>query len=331
MSEPATADLPAWHRCEIDRKAFKGLTRRDDRTALVWLAGHLALLAALGVLAWVALGTWWAVPAFLAYGIVHSFLEAPVHEMHHGTPFRSRRLNEALHTVLAYAIMKEPVYDRWAHTFHHSFTALDGDEEIELPRPTSLRQLVVNFLSWDFLTTHPVIAVRHAFGRIDARTRRIVPESEHRRMVWSSRGFVAVYAGIGLWCVLGQTWLPLVYTVLARVFGRGLGMYFVGLTQHAGLADGVLDHRLNTRTFLSNRLVRFLYWNMNYHVEHHMFPQVPFHALPRLHAELKDQMPPPYPGVLACWKEMAAVAWRQQREPDFVVRRPLPDAAAAAE
>ena len=40
-----------------------------------------------------------------------------------------------------------------------------------------------------------------------------------------------------------------------------------------------------------NPISRFVYWNMNYHVEHHMFPMVPFHALPALHAEIKDDLP----------------------------------------
>ena len=40
----------------------------------------------------------------------------------------------------------------------------------------------------------------------------------------------------------------------------------------------------NTRTTLTNRLVRWVAWNMPYHVEHHVAPQVPFHALPALHA-----------------------------------------------
>ena len=33
-----------------------------------------------------------------------------------------------------------------------------------------------------------------------------------------------------------------------------------------------------------NPINRFLYLNMNYHVEHHMFPLVPYHNLPKLHA-----------------------------------------------
>ena len=63
-----------------------------------------------------------------------------------------------------------------------------------------------------------------------------------------------------------------------------------GLTQHAGLGENVLDHRLNTRTVKMNVVNRFLYWNMNYHVEHHMFPMVPYHRLPELHEEIKHDL-----------------------------------------
>jgi fatty acid desaturase len=39
----------------------------------------------------------------------------------------------------------------------------------------------------------------------------------------------------------------------------------------------------NTRTTLTNRVVRFIAWNMPYHVEHHAYPSVPFHKLPEFH------------------------------------------------
>ena len=68
-------------------------------------------------------------------------------------------------------------------------------------------------------------------------------------------------------------------------------MVLTGLLQHIGLADNVIDHRLNTRTVYMNPISRFIYWNMNYHVEHHMFPMVPYHALPRLHELIKHDLP----------------------------------------
>ena len=61
---------------------------------------------------------------------------------------------------------------------------------------------------------------------------------------------------------------------LPRMYGAWHGV-LTGLLQHGGLADNVTDHRLNSRTVLMNPVSRFIYWNMNYHVEHHMFPMVP--------------------------------------------------------
>jgi MocE subfamily Rieske [2Fe-2S] domain protein len=101
-------------------------------------------------------------------------------------------------------------------------------------------------------------------------------------------------------------------------------MPIYGYTQHAGLAENVLDHRLNCRTVYMNFINRFLYWNMNYHVEHHMFPLVPYHALPKLHEEVKDDMPTPYPSLLAAWKEIIPAVWKQVKDPTYHVKRKLP-------
>lgn len=118
------------------------------------------------------------------------------------------------------------------------------------------------------------------------------------------------------------------YVGLLHLYGSWL-MLVYGLTQHTGLAENVLDHRLNCRTVQMNPLNRFLYWNMNYHVEHHMFPLVPYHALPKLHQLVKRDMPEPYPGLLAAWREIIPTALRQRLDPSYHVRRKLPAPLAA--
>ena len=97
----------------------------------------------------------------------------------------------------------------------------------------------------------------------------------------------------------------------------------VGLTQHAGLAENVIDHRLNSRTVYMNPVFRFLYWNMNYHVEHHMFPMVPYHALPKLHAIMLPDTPKPYASTWEAYKEIIPALMRQRREPEWFVRRAI--------
>jgi MocE subfamily Rieske [2Fe-2S] domain protein len=70
---------------------------------------------------------------------------------------------------------------------------------------------------------------------------------------------------------------------------------------------------------------RYLYWNMNYHVEHHMFPLVPYHALHRLHLAIKDDCPTPYAGLVAAWTEIIPAVLKQAKDPWYCVKRRLPE------
>jgi fatty acid desaturase len=58
------------------------------------------------------------------------------------------------------------------------------------------------------------------------------------------------------------------------------------------LAEDVRVHRLNTRTVYLNRINRYLYWNMGYHIEHPMFPMVPYYNLGRLYELMQADTPP---------------------------------------
>ena len=102
------------------------------------------------------------------------------------------------------------------------------------------------------------------------------------------------------------------------------------LTQHAGLAEDRKDFRLTSRTVLLNPILRYLYWNMNHHIEHHMYPLVPFHNLPQLHRTIRSDLPVPHAGLLSAWREMLHTFFRQQRERGYFVTPTLPEVASAA-
>jgi fatty acid desaturase len=76
-----------------------------------------------------------------------------------------------------------------------------------------------------------------------------------------------------------------------------------------------------------NPVSRFIYWNMNYHVEHHMFPMVPYHALPKLHAMIKHDLPAANPSILDGYREMIPAFLRQLRNEDYFLKRELPPTA----
>jgi fatty acid desaturase len=66
---------------------------------------------------------------------------------------------------------------------------------------------------------------------------------------------------------------------------------------------------------------------MNYHVEHHMFPMVPYHALPRLHELIKHDLPAPNTSFWDGYREMIPAFLRQLGNEDYFLKRELPPTA----
>lgn len=319
-----------WFRCEISRKRLKELMRRSDAAGFANFGPWLILLAGSFWLAAISWGTWWAVPAFLLYGTLYSSSDAHWHECAHGTAFRTRWVNEGLYHLLSFMCLREAYLWRWSHARHHTHTIIVGrDPEIQVPRPARLLPVVADFFYLFSGATEVRKIVLHACGIVTEGAKTYVPQSEVPKMVWSSRAYVAITLAVAGWSVAIGSFLPMMFVVLPRFYAAWLH-HICAMTQHAGLAESVYDHRLNTRTVYMNPVVRFLYANMNYHMEHHMFPMVPFHALPALHEEIKSQVPPAYPGLLAAYREIVPTLIRQTYDADYFVHRPLPADPQAA-
>jgi fatty acid desaturase len=76
-----------------------------------------------------------------------------------------------------------------------------------------------------------------------------------------------------------------------------------------------------------NPIFRYVYWNMNYHVEHHIFPMVPYHALPALHAVMGPDLPKPYPNTIVAYRDIIGAFLRQLNDPAWTIRPELPGSA----
>ena len=320
--------LERWHQCDIPKAELTELMQRSDLKGLVYTGAFFATLVGLGVLAYRAIGTPWMIPAFFAYGTVYCFLNHLMHETHHRTVFRSDWLNEAVHWIAGFAHGAEPIYDRWGHWQHHTYTYhIGNDPEVITPRPADLPTLARQFFGIGIIRPGPII--NHALGIIPPADKELVPESAWKAMIWSSRLWLLGYGMILTSCVVFHTWLPLVYTVFARHYGAFIPT-LLNDTQHVGLEENVMDHRLCTRNIRLDPVTSFFYWNMQYHIEHHMFPSVPFHSLARLHAKLKDQLPPTM-SLWSAYREILGTTWKQQGRYDFHVTPSLPENAPSME
>lgn len=317
-----------WYHTDMPRKQMKELMQRTDAPAIrdtaVWFAAIL-LSAAGAVWFW---GTWWCVPFFFVYGTLYgSSSDARWHECGHGTAFKTRWMNDAVYQVASFMVMRNPVTWRWSHARHHTDTIIVGrDAEIAVMRPPDLARTAANFFGIFDVWYGMKALLRNAAGILSPEEKDFIPEMEQGRAVNAARVHIAIYAAtLALGLALGS-WLPLMLVGLPRFYGAW-HMVLVGLLQHGGLADNVTDHRLNTRTVYMNPVSRFLYMNMNYHVEHHMFPMVPFHALPKLHEAIKHDLPAPNPSMWHAYREMLPAFLRQLRNEDYFLKRELPPTA----
>ncbi len=317
-----------WYQCPIDRKQMKELMRRSDgpaiRDTIIWF-GAMALS---GLGGWYFWGSWAAVPFFLVYGVLYgSACDSRWHECGHRTAFRTRWMNDVVYQIACFMIMRNPVTWRWSHARHHTDTIIVGrDPEINVMRPPDLAALILNFFGILDVYHAMIDMVRNSLGIVSAEEKTFIPESEQPKAIRVARIWLAIYVVTIIACFWFGSILPAVLIGLPRLYGAWHHV-MTGLLQHGGLADNVTEHRLNSRTVYMNPVSRFIYWNMNYHVEHHMFPMVPYHALPKLHEMIRHDLPAPCLSIGAGYKEMIPAFLRQLRYEDYYIKRELPPTA----
>ncbi|MDQ0138072.1 fatty acid desaturase [Neorhizobium galegae] len=315
-----------WYQTEIPRAKLKELMKRSDGPAIRDTVIWFAILGALAGLAYWTWGSWWCVPVLAAYGVYYgSASDARWHETGHGTAFKTRWMNNAVYTISCFMMLREPRIWRWSHARHHTDTIIVGrDPEIGTMRPADLARMAMAVFGVRRTPLFFKNLVKHAFGKLTAEEEAFVPEMERQSVYRTARVLLLIHVAILAAAVYLQSWLiVLLVGPLPSMYGGWLS-YYLAITQHAGLEENVLDHRLCARTIYVNPILRFIYWNMNYHVEHHMYPMVPYHRLPELHKLTLHDMPRPYRSTFEAFAEIIPAIRRQRREPDWYIVRELP-------
>jgi fatty acid desaturase len=317
-----------WYESPIPRKRMKELMKRKDGPAIRDTILWVALLGGTGFLGFLSWGTWWAVPAFFVYSTLYcSPGDSRWHECGHGTAFKTPWMNEVVYQFASFLSLRPATPWRWSHTRHHTDTYIVGlDPEIAAPRPPIFYILFLDYLRLHVGWRDVKRIFMHCFGVMAAEEKEYIPTSEYRKTFWESRVYVLIFGLTVAACLLTGSILPAMFVILPSFYGAIMVLVF-GLIQHLGLHENVLDHRLNTRTVYMNPVFRFLYWNMNYHIEHHMFPLVPYHALPALHKEMLADCPKPNGSLWEATAEVYSALRKQKKDPAYTIDRLLPETA----
>ena len=330
-----------WYRCPIDPTTLRALARPSDSRGLLQATGHLAMWAATGSAAYCLfdLGIWWGFCAALfLHGTVAGFFTAPHHELCHTTVFRTKWLNEFFLCVFSFLGWQNFEIYRFSHSYHHRFTLfVEGDREEVLPVTPSLRilylaQLFTLNVTGGYQSRGLIPTLKNfveiALNRFDNpfnswgselyeghREERMKAVRWARTVLLGHVSVIAFFAGIGE---------PVVAVLVSgSAFFANWLRYFVGVPMHCGLRSHVPDFRKCVRTITLDPVTQFLYWYMNWHLEHHMYAAVPCYNLEKLHRAVAHDMPETRT-LIGAWKEMRETWKRQQNEPDYEYDTPVP-------
>ena len=288
MSTPL-ADLPPRTRA--------ALAMRATAPGLLHLAGHLGAILATGTLIVLQPPLWWL--ALPVHGILIVFLFTLQHECTHRTPFASDRLCDAAGHAIGVVILNPFLWFRPFHLAHHRYTNRPGDPELDGPALETRAQWLWHVSGIPYWRAQIALLIRLACGR---ETPSWLPAAMRGRAEREARVLLAIHAV----ALLTLTWSPLVLWlwIVPCLLGQpALRLYL--LAEH-GDCPKVADVLENTRTTFTTRAVRALAWNMPYHAEHHLAPQVPFHRLPALHALIRDRLCVTAPGYAAFTRDYLA-------------------------
>ncbi|WP_370594651.1 fatty acid desaturase [Synechococcus sp. CBW1006] len=280
--------------------------RRRNDEGWAQLIGHLTLLG-LGAALWItptALIPAASPPLLLVVKLVGvlllgwalAFGFCAMHECGHRTAFASRSINDTVAWWMGVLSFYNADFYRRYHQWHHRFTHQIGlDPELEDAPPSTLPAYLLELsgLPW-------------WLGKIQGHWRALrgdfagapyIPPEATAAVARSVRLQFAVYAAVLLVSIpLGRP-LLLFDWLLPLAVGQPL-LRFVLLAEHGGCSTSA-DGLRNTRTTLTLAPLRWLMWNMPFHTEHHLYPSLPFHALPQAHDQLAPQLVHCSPGYLA--------------------------------
>ena len=295
----------------VDRKHLKALARRRDVPGLIYLVAWALVMALTGSLVWFALGTPWVWPAMFVFGVVMSVPSyALSHETAHGTAFRTRWLNETVFWLASLLYGEEPLHRRYTHTNHHTHTWYVGlDSQMPFDTPLDFRGWLHDVSGLSLHRFQLRVLWQLSTRRYTTLMRDVAPAAELPKMTRNARLFCLLYLGTAAAITAGFTW-PLWFYVLPRLLGGPIMLMF-NIIQHAEMQEDSPSIVESTRSFRTDRVGRFFYLNMNNHVEHHLYPQVPFYSLPRLHEAVADQTPAPDPGFWRTNLDLLSVVVRR--------------------
>lgn len=293
------------------RATVKHLRTEVVGTAFVLKLGLCAALTALGTLLAIQAPIAARILGTLLLGLMFAHAAELQHQALHGLGLRNRAANAAAGIILGIPMFISFSAYRATHLRHHRDLGTPANREFfdygdqygeqgDRSRTgvalswASRFSMVRHYLAFTASSLRALRGMDFA-GETASTSRRI--RRDHYVILAVLLGSVAWSAAAGCAAVLWVWLLP-----LALVAGPVHAA--IELPEHFRCETLSEDPFANTRTIRSNRLMTWFTNGNNYHVEHHLMPNLPIERLPDLHAEVRDRLIHFQPGYLKYFRDL---------------------------
>lgn len=332
------SQLQQWQRPDLDRETLRRLSERSTWNGLARVGLFVCFLgiSAAATILVSRHSLLWAIPLLYVYYFFYGFWVAIAHELQHKVVFAKSFdwFSEILFFLVQVLMWNSPRYARVSHRLHHRYTMVRGiDPETPWPdvitskfvkgtlRALILKMLVVGALPE--LGRNVMQQIRRALGTKDDMMRHHCTPADIAVIRIESAAILLIHIAIVAAAIVFLRWEWIALITLAWQIGSPIESLW-HITEHIGRLYNVNDQRLCTRSIRVSPFLRLIYWGLDDHVDHHMFPAIPSRHLPELHALLKRDLPEPRT-MIGCWKEMLAIAREKDVRPgNEYVPAPVP-------
>lgn len=218
---------------------------------------------------------------YIIIGFILHSLGTYLHECIHGNMFRNTKLDYWMGCLAGLPVFISFTGYQVNHLLHHKYNRTKQDPDEFTNVSDNSRLLSIVFYSW-LLIGMPIYLFRIIIVSFQhgSTKNRFMLICEVAAIVGIISFIIILCIQLNYFSILCNIWLiPLVFTVLMSNIRAW--------SEHSLTRIG---HPLTqSRTITSNRILSFFLCNINYHLEHHLFPAMPWHRLPTLHKLLQNE------------------------------------------
>lgn len=244
--------------------------------------------------------SYWFYPlAFVVAGTRYHGLEAMMHEATHYRLHSNKTINEFIGELSVWPMgLSVFLYRYLRHFSHHKNIGTLKDAHLFQSYRKYPDRFDIPVPPWRLFKNCVAAALKFPgevwLGQIYNSAKLLSTLSKRKARLWIGfqlAMFLFIMAGSAVW---GSKviWIYLLFFVLPFMWVAVFSRYLRLLAEHFGIPTeqrGAVAGA-NTRTVLVSWPIRVMLWphNLNYHLEHHWYPSVPFYNLPALHQLLYE-------------------------------------------